>query len=141
MRTFYIFKINKEIAILTKVNPYNIYKNIEQIKKLGIQGLSLSYNIYEQLISRIDSKKYNSKIYRLYKDNDYYQKNRNIHCIHNKYKPEDTILEIKNSYLLLQTNYLKPAFLKELTFDSDLFVCDFDNRDFFWIDEITYKSC
>ena len=135
MRTFYIFKINKEMAILTKDYPYNIYKNMEQLKKYDKKELSFCYNIYDQLIVPIDNELYNQKIFKKNKDNLYYQKNYNTHSIHNKYKPEESKLIIKNSYILLQTDAIKSTFLKDLKFDSNLFVCDFDNRDYFWIEQ------
>ena len=31
MRTFYIFKIKKHFAILTRNNPYSLFKTIEEI--------------------------------------------------------------------------------------------------------------
>ncbi len=136
MRTFYIFKINREMAILTKDTPYNIYKNMEQIKKYDQNNLSFCYNIYEQLISPINLRSFNQRLLNKYKDNLYYQKYYNIHTIFNKYKPEDTKLTINNTYLLLQTNSIKPSFLKDLSFDKDLFVCDFENKDYFWIEQV-----
>ena len=137
MRTFYIFKINKEMAILTKDNPYNIFKSMEDIFKMTKKELSVGLNIYEQLISPINQNKVNQKIIMSYKDNDYYQKNYNVHSIFNKYKPEETKLTIKNSYLLLESNVIKPSFLKELSYDQNLFVCDFANKDYFWVDELS----
>ena len=136
MRTFYIFKINKEMAILTKDCPYNIYKNMEQIRKYDLNNFSFCYHIYDQLVSPINLKSVNKLLLNKYKDNIYYQKYYNIHKIFNRYKPEDTKLVIKNTYILLLTNCIKPAFLKELKFDKDLFVCDFDNKDYFWIEQI-----
>lgn len=136
MRTFYIFKINKEMAILTKDNPYNIFKSMEDIFKMTKKELPVGLNIYEQLITPINQNKINRKIIMSYKDNDYYQKNYNVHSIHNKYKPEETKLTVKNSYLLLESNVIKPSFLKELSYDKDLFVCDFANKDYFWVDEL-----
>ncbi|MBQ9833973.1 MAG: sporulation inhibitor of replication protein SirA [Bacilli bacterium] len=136
MRTFYIFKINKEMAILTKDNPYNIFKSMEDIFKMTKKELPVGLNIYEQLITPINQNKVNRKIIMSYKDNDYYQKNYNVHSIYNKYKPEETKLTVKNSYLLLESNVIKPSFLKELSYDRDLFVCDFANKDYFWVDEL-----
>ncbi|MBQ4583572.1 MAG: sporulation inhibitor of replication protein SirA [Bacilli bacterium] len=137
MRTFYIFKINREMAVLTKDNPYNIFKSMEDIFKMTKKELSVGLNIYEQLISPINQNKVNQKIIMSYKDNDYYQKNYNVHSIFNKYKPEETKLTIKNSYLLLESNVIKPSFLKELSYDQNLFVCDFANKDYFWVDELS----
>ena len=136
MRTFYIFKINKEMAILTKDSPYNIYKNMEQLKKYDKKELAFCYNIYDQLIIPINNRVFNNKIFKKNKDNLYYEKNSNIHSIYNKYKPEDSKLIIKNSYILLKTDSINPTFLEDLSFDKDLFVCDFDNRDYFWIEKI-----
>ena len=136
MRTFYIFKINKEMAILTKDNPYNIFKSMEDIFKMTKKELPVGLNIYEQLITPINQNIINRKIIMSYKDNDYYQKNYNVHSIYNKYKPEETKLTVKNSYLLLESNVIKPSFLKELSYDKDLFVCDFANKDYFWVDEL-----
>ena len=136
MRTFYIFKINKEMAILTKDTPYNIFKNMEGIRKYKKDNVSFCYNIYDQIITPINLRSFNRRILNSYKDNVYYQKYRNIHSIYNKYKPEETKLTIKNTYLLLETNSIKPSFLKELTFDRDLFVCDFENKDYFWIEQV-----
>lgn len=136
MRTFYIFKINKEMAILSKDNPYNIFRSMEDIFKMTKKELPVGLNIYEQLITPINQNKVNRKIIMSYKDNDYYQKNYNVHSIYNKYKPEETKLTVKNSYLLLESNVIKPSFLKELSYDKDLFVCDFANKDYFWVDEL-----
>lgn len=137
MRTFYIFKINNEMAILMKNNPYNIFRSMENIFKMSKKEFSLGLNIYEQLIIPIDQNKLNRKIIMSYKDNDYYQKNYNVHSIYNKYKPEETKLTVKNSYMLLESNVIKPSFLKELTYDKNLFVCDFNNKDYFWVDELS----
>ena len=136
MRKFYIFKINREMAILTKDSPYNIYKNMEQLKKYNIDNVSFCFNIYEQIVTPINNRSFNRRILNKYKDNNYYQKYHNIHTIYNKYKPEETKLVIKNTYILLETNSIKPSFLKDLAFDKDLFVCDFDNRDYFWIEQV-----
>ena len=34
----------------------------------------------------------------------------------------------------MDTNVIKPCFLKELQEFNDLFVCDFENKDYFWLD-------
>ncbi len=124
------------MAILTKDSPYNIYKNIEGLRKFLKNNTSFCYNIYDQMITPINNKSFNKRLLNKYKDNLYYQKYYNTHTIFNKYKPENTKLIIKNTYLLLETNTIKPSFLKELAFDKDLFVCDFDNRDYFWIEQV-----
>ena len=136
MRTFYIFKILPEMAILTKDNPYNIFYNIEHLKKNNNISLDVSINIIKQLICPLDINKLNKRLTNKYKDNLYYQKVFNTHQIFNKYRPEDTKLIIKNFYILLRTNTVKPSFFKELSYDSDLLACDFENRDYFWLNQL-----
>ena len=136
MRKFYIFKILPEMAILTKDNPYNIFHNIEHIKNNNKIGMDISLDIIKQLICPLNINSINKRLSLKYQDNLYYQRVFNTHCIYNKYRPEDTKLTIKNLYILLETNAIKPSFFKELSFDSDLFVCDFENKDYFWINQV-----
>lgn len=137
MRTFYIFKINKELATLTKDSPYSMFKSMEQIYKLDKKDFSIGLKLFEQLAVPIDYDKINKTIYKKYKDNDYYMKYRNVHKINNRYKPEDTKLTVNRVYLLLESNIIKPLFLKTLNIDNDLFVCDFENKDYFWLESLS----
>jgi len=137
MRTFYIFKINKEMAILTKDAPYNMFKSMEQIYKLDKKDFGIGLRMFEQIAVPIDNKKINKYLFEKFKTNDYYTKYRNIHKINNKYKPEETKLIVNNIYLILKSNIIKPLFLKSLNYDSNLFACDFENKDYFWLDSLS----
>lgn len=137
MRTFYIFKINKELAVLTKDSPYSMFKSMEQIYKLDKKDFNLGLKLFEQLAVPIDYDKINKTLYKKYKDNDHYIKYRNVHKINNRYKPEDTKLTVNRVYLLLESNIIKPLFLKTLNIDNDLFVCDFENKDYFWLESLS----
>jgi len=137
MRTFYIFKINKEMAILTKDMPYNMFKSLEKIYKLDKKDFGIGLKLFEQLAIPIDQKKINNKIYNAYKDNDHYTKYRNIHQINNRYKPEESKLTVNNVYLVLKSNIVKPLFFKTLNIDNNLFVCDFENKDYFWLESLS----
>ena len=46
MRTFYIFKINKEYYKLTKDTPYNLYSAYLNIKLSTKNNINLLYNEY-----------------------------------------------------------------------------------------------
>ena len=137
MRTFYIFKINKEMAILTKDTPYNMFKSMEQIYKLDKKDFGIGLKLFEQLAVPIDNKKINAKIFNTYKNSDHYTKYRNIHKINNRYKPEESKLIVNNVYLVLKSNIVKPLFFKALNYDSNLFVCDFENKDYFWLESLS----
>lgn len=139
VRKFYIFNINKEMTILSKNNPYNIYKTLEQIYKMNKKDLAVCSSIYEQLVTRVDVEALDHEIYDIYKNNDYYFKVNNHHNFYNKYRPEETKMSINNSYLVLESNAIFPSFFKYLTQKNSFFACDFENKDYFWLDEIVVR--
>lgn len=136
MRKFFVFKINKEMAILSKKSPYTLYYSLEQIYKMKKSDFYVGSNIYEQIIKPLNIKNLNEELYKIYKDNDYYQKINNKHVFYNKYRPEDTSLTINNSYLVIESNALFPTFFKFLNKKKDYLACDFENKDYFWMDEL-----
>lgn len=140
MRKYLIFNINKEIVILSKNNPYTIYKALEQIYKLKKTDISVGINIYEQLVSKISNKCLNEEIYKYYKDNDYYTKINNKHNFYNKYRPEHTKMIVNNFYLVVESDSIYPSFFNYLNKKQNLFACDFENRDYFWLDELILKN-
>lgn len=138
MRTFYIFNIKKEMSLLTHDTPYNLYRTIESLYYLDNINLGLSYKLYDQIFDSFDKDYMNSIINRMYQNNNYYFKENNRHVIYNKYKPENSYLYIYRSHLLLKSNAVKPTLLKNYTNSDNLFVCDFKNKDYFWLSEVVY---
>ena len=128
MRAFYIFKINKEMGVLLKDSPYNLYKSLEDIYLLDKTSIGIGKDLLDQLIVPIDKERYNRLIYELNKDNDFYMKNGDTHKVVNKYRKEETIITVKNSHILLKT------FLPI----TELFACDFQNKDYFWLEQLIY---
>lgn len=124
------------MTILSKKNPYNIYRSLEQIYKMKKTDANVGMNIYEQIIAPININKMNDELFQTYKNNDYYSKINNKHIFYNKYRPEETKLTINNSYLILESNAIIPIFLKSLNKNKNLLACDFENKDYFWVDEL-----
>ena len=137
MRAFYIFKINKEMGVLLKDSPYNLYKSLEDIYLLDKTSIGIGKDLLDQLIVPIDKERYNRLIYELNKDNDFYMKNGDTHKVVNKYRKEETIITVKNSHILLKTNIINRDIKKFLPI-TELFACDFQNKDYFWLEELIY---
>ena len=49
MRTFYLFKIKTNYSILTKNNPYNLYKTLEEIYHLKKDEIKIAYETIEDI--------------------------------------------------------------------------------------------
>ena len=136
MRTFYIFRIKKEMSIITHDSPYNLFKTIEDLYYLDNINLGLSYRLYESIFDSFDIEEVESRVKNTFYDNNYYFKENNKHVIYNKYKPENSSLLINRTHLLLKSDVIKPTLLVNYTKEDNIFVCDFKNIDYFWLNEI-----
>lgn|SRR5574344_1575843 len=136
MRRFYIFSINKEFKTLTKNSPYNLFKTFENLYYLTSDNSNIAINLYENITTPINRIEVNNKLFNQYKEDDHYSKFMNTHLYNNFYNDETTKLMIGNAYMVLDTSSSSPMFLKKIAEYSNLFACDFQNKDYFWIESI-----
>ncbi len=135
LRTFYIFKIKREMTILTKEIPYNLYHTIESMYYIDSFNMGTSFKIYDEIFASFDPSYLNKRIYNLFKNNRYYKYYDKKHIIYNPYKPEESILKVYNSHIILKSNAINPTLLINYLGSDNLFVCDFKNKDYFWLNE------
>lgn len=135
MRTYYIFKINNLFSYMYKNKPYKIYKILEEIYHTRSYDMVLTYKLYEQVAVPFHKISLNEYIYYRYQDNDGYMKKNNIHVLSND--KEGSKLVVNNSNLKIKTNINYPDFFLELRkYKDNLFICDFINKDYFWLDKV-----
>ena len=115
MRTFYIFKINNEFTALTRNCPYNLFKSMEKIYYTDKKNLNVAYNVYEQIVLPFKKDKINVDIF---------------------YNDEQTKLIVNSSHMILKTTVMAPSFFNILRNYSNIFVCDFENKDYFWLESV-----
>jgi len=136
MRHFYIFNISDDYKYNNNIDPYILYKIFEELYNINNNDIKYVINIFNSITNPINKKYFNNKLYNEYKNNDTYIKFMNKHQINNYYNKEKSSLIVKNSYIKLDTSSLNPSFLKYLHKYKNLFVCDFENKDYFWIESI-----
>lgn len=136
MREFYIFYINNEFKYDIKLDPYILYKVFEELHNINKIDMKYGVNIYNNITKPINKKFMNNKIYNEYKNNDSYTKFMNNHRYNDYYSNEKSLLIVKNSYIKLDTSSINSSFLKSLQKFKNLFVCDFNNKDYFWVESI-----
>jgi hypothetical protein len=136
MRKYYLFKINKTYYNLTKNNPYNLYKAIETIYHIKQEDLPYFYNYFNVIRETFNKEYLNNNIYQYYKNRHSYTKINNTHMIHDYYTKEESKLIINTNYLLIKSTKQLPTFLKAITRKEKIFVIDFDNIDYFWLEEL-----
>lgn len=135
MRCFYLFKINNEFSILSKDNPYKLYEMFESIYNLEHNEAFLGMKIYETLALPFENDDMNNYIFTKYQDNDFYTKSFNQHILNNYYTDEKTNLIINKTFIKIISNKL-PSYFKELNNYKNIFVCDFKNKDYFWLKDL-----
>ena len=139
MRKFYIFKINDEFYSLTKNCPYNLYKSLEQIYRINKTNLNEAYNLFSSLCLPFDQNKLNINIFNKYKDNESYVKFNNVHMINDYFSKESSKLTINKTHLTLTTSKANPIYFDNLKNIKGIFVCDFNNVDYFYLENICLK--
>lgn len=133
MRTFYIFKINREFKTLTKNKPYNLYLALDNIHAMDKRDLSLAIKLYTQVCEYNDVRALNLSIFNLLNESDYYTKFNNHHIINNYYTDETSKLTVHKTYLKLRSSDNNPTFFRTLRVFPNLFVVDFQDKDYFWL--------
>ena len=136
MRTFYIFNIKKHFKILTMNNPLLLYKTLENISKSNKYNIDNNMIIFNQIRKDFNKEYLNNETYNYYKNNNCYILNKNIHSINDYLNKESTKLLINKSYIVIKSNKENPSFIDYLKKYNNLFVCDFDNKDYFWLSKI-----
>ena len=140
MRMYYIFNIKESIYKLYKDNPSSLYKILENIYYMHVEEIDYGFSIFKQITNRIKVIDTNNQIYfKLHKDFTYSKFDDN-HVINDLYRDEVSILKIKNSRIVLESNKSYSSFFKVLyDINNHYFICDFKEKDFFFINEIIDK--
>lgn len=133
MRTYYVFNINNYFSYIYKQKPYKVYKMLENIEKTSSHDMVLSYKLFEQIAFPFNKSKLNAYLKFNYENDTNYHYKSNIHVLMNN--NEYTKLVITNASIKIKTNVNFPSFLKGIyKYTDNLFVCDFVNKDYFWLE-------
>lgn len=139
LRTYYIFNINNYFSYIYKKKPYKLYKMIEEIYHTN-NDIILSYKLFNMVAIPFNKNKLNTFIKFNNTENNHYYNKCNIHIIMNN--NEYSKLIINNSNLKIKTNINIPSFLKDIyKYKENVFVCDFNNKDYFWLEKTSENDC
>ncbi len=134
MRKYYVFRIRKEFIQLYKENPGYLFDNLKRIFYTDKKYLQYSFNLYNQITEKLERNQLDRYLYIKLHNKMFYLKKDNQHIINNLYKDEISILEVKNSYVVIEVNNNYSMFFEFLnSYYPDYFVCDFHNIDYFWL--------
>lgn len=138
MRVYYLFKINDSFSKLYYNKTYYLYKMLEQISKSSQNDFIIAYRLFSQMATAYNKVEINSNIYKAFEYNDKYMKTLNKHILDDGV--EKTKLTVYNTYIKIRTNQNLTSFFKVLNKEKNIFVCDFNNKDYFWLSKVSSKS-
>lgn len=135
MRTFLLFDINDSYYQLYRNYPKSIYNILNQIYHLKKDNMMFAKNILNGLVNDIDKEMLDRKLFiKLHRDLPY-SKRGSVHMFNNFYYGEITTMEIKRTYIKIKSSKDYNYFLKSLSYYTNLFVCDFEVGDFFFLND------
>ncbi|MDD2490366.1 MAG: sporulation inhibitor of replication protein SirA [Bacilli bacterium] len=137
MRVYYAFIVNEYFANFYNTKPSALYKIFDQIYNLSNQDVVLGYRIFEQIAIPFNKNNINEYIYSKHCGELSYSRNLNKHIINNLYFDEQTKVTVYNSHIKIKSNINYPTIIDTLReFEDNIFICDFINKDYFWLDQI-----
>lgn len=138
MRVYYLFKINESFSNLYYNKTYYLYKMLEQIYKSSKSDFIISYRLFSQMAVAYNKAEINSNIYKEFLYDSNYMKTLNKHTFDDGI--EKTKLTVYNTYIKIKTNQNLTNFFRILVKEKNIFVCDFNNKDYFWLGKVSSKS-
>ena len=134
MRTYYIFNVNKYYNYMYKDKPFKMYKIFEEIYYSKDYDSIKTYHVLEEIANSFNKIMLNEYIYFEYKLKYGYKRKDNLHYLNTT---EKSILRINNYNIKIETEGNYSEFFNEISnYNNNLFVCDFENMDYFWLSKL-----
>ena len=139
MRTFYIFKINNMFQTFYNDKSSILYKMFNEIYNSKSEDLINNFRLFEQITLPFNKKIFNNYILLRHGNDLYYSRKDSIHTISSAY--EISRLSVNQTHLKIKTNKNINSFMKDIMATKErVFVIDFKNKDYFWINEIEKET-
>ena len=141
MRTFYLFEVKDSIIKNYKYNYEELFSLLQEIHLRSNEDIVMCYDIFKSIVNQINKDEYNMYIKNKNIKSETYIYYNNTHNINDYYNDENTKMLINNSYIKIDTNKNIPSFFNDMKVFKNLFVCDFDNHDYFMLKDAYFNSC
>lgn len=115
-------------------NPFKMYKIFEEIYYSKDYDNIKTFRVMEEVAIPFNKIMLNEYIYYEYKLKYGYKRKDNVHILNTD---EKTTLRINNYNIKIETDSNYSIFFDDIkSYNPNLFVCDFDNKDYFWLSKL-----
>ena len=123
MKKYYIFSIKNNFN-----DSYVLYKMLESLYNLKFENIEYGLELYNEICNLIDKEKISFCL------NKYIKINNSKFLINELI--EESVVNVRTSCITYNTNLdLPPSFNRISNYDKNLFICDFNNKKYFWLDK------
>ena len=138
MRVFYIYSVNDFFSSVYEQYPYKLYKMLEDAYLTNKYDMVLYSSNYGQITYNFNKLFMNHYIMANHKLNGYYCKKDNTHIITSN--QDYSKLKIGSHFLKLKSSINYPSFFDTIRdLRGNIFICDFENKDYYWLVNIVQK--
>lgn len=137
MRIYYAFKIKKEFYDIYKETPSVLYNFLNQLYYFKKENLDYGNELFRQIANKFDKEELDKRLFIKLHNKMKYCKRGDEHIINNLYRDEVSIMKIKKSYIVINSNKNCTEFFDFLNEEDDsIFICDFNNHDYFYANQV-----
>lgn len=134
MNELFIFEVKKDFYKLYKDKTNELFYIYNRIYKMKKSDKEYGYNLFTQISNSINKDEITKIIKDIYKDKIIYTNNNHEHIINNLFLNEISIMKIKNSHIIIESNIDNPSFIKDLkSINKHLFICNFKKQDYYFL--------
>lgn len=115
--------------------PYKLYKMLEDIYLTSKYDETLAEAMYEQINHKYNQAFMNNYLKNKNKLDAYYHNKDNTHIISSRY--DYSKLLVDTYYIKIKSNLNFTNFFRQIsTYSNHIFICDFENKDYFWLEKV-----
>jgi len=134
MRVYFIFDIKDEFVNLYNGNERALFNILRQIYLMNNYEVEYGYNLFNQLINRVNKSDLDRYIYLKFHQSIPYSKRGDIHIYNNLYRDEISRLTVKKTYIRLESEQVISSFFSILNiYNKNYFVCEFKYQECFFL--------
>ena len=131
MRKYYLFIIKDEYYNKYQYSPYILYKALYYLYKMNKYDLENGLYLYNKICNIVGK-----TVILNYIKNKFEYKNYSDKIIRLNSVLEKTYIQVNYSCIIVMSNINHPYIFKILNiYNKNIFVCDFNNRDYFFLKE------
>ena len=138
MKTFYIFKLNKNYDLVAKKHPENIFILLNSIYTYKKGDIIVAFDLFNEICTLINKEFFNTYYYNKLKVLDEYTKFKNTHMYNNYLTNETSKMEINNTYIKIKSNIIDNIFINNLL--ANMFICNFKNNNYIYLNDTVKKQ-